>query len=104
MINDVNYQCKNFRDQEKLLEDNILHYKMNITTKSNYVEAFKSLSLINKINYNKALEETIGILLLLPLLILVDFYKLIEKFKNISVPKKEKFEEKYIFDELQNLF
>ena len=104
MINDVDYQSRSFRDQAKLLEDNISYYKMNITTKPNYVESFCSLSLISKIEYNKALEETIGILLLLPQLILLDFYKFIQKFENISVPPKEKFEDKYIFDEVENLF
>jgi len=104
MINDVDYQSSSFRDQSKLLEDNISYYKMNITTKPNYIESFCSLSLISKIEYNKALEETIGILLLLPQLILSDFYKFIQKFENISVPKKEKFEDKYIFDEVENLF
>ena len=104
MINDVDYQSRSFRDQAKLLEDNISYYKMNITTKPNYVESFCSLSLISKIEYNKALEETIGILLLLPQLILLDFYKFIQKFENISIPEKEKFEDKYIFDEVENLF
>jgi hypothetical protein len=104
MINDVDYQSKSFRDQAKLLEDNISYYKMNITTKPNYVESFCSLSLISKIEYNKALEETIGILLLLPQLILLDFYKFIQKFENISIPEKEKFEDRYIFDEVENLF
>jgi len=103
MINDVDYQSSSFRDQSKLLEDNISYYKMNITTKPNYIESFCSLSLISKIEYNKALEETIGILLLLPQLILLDFYKFIQKFENISVPSKEKFEDKYIFDEVENL-
>jgi hypothetical protein len=103
MINDVDYQSKSFRDQAKLLEDNISYYKMNITTKPNYVESFCSLSLISKIEYNKALEETIGILLLLPQLILLDFYKFIQKFENISIPEKEKFEDRYIFDEVENL-
>ena len=104
MINDVDYQSSSFRDQAKLLEDNISYYKMNITSKPNYVESFCSLSLISKIEYNKALEETIGILLLLPQLILLDFYKFIQKFENISIPEKEKFEDRYIFDEVENLF
>ena len=102
--NDIEYQSKIFRDQSKLLEDNILYYKMNITTKQNYIESFKSLSLISKINYNKALEETIGIILLLPQLILLDFYNLIKKFENISIPKQKKFEKKYVFDEVENLY
>ena len=102
--NDIEYQSKIFRDQAKLMEENILYYKMNITTKKNYIDAFKSLSLNGKIKYNKALEETIGIILLLPQLILLDFYKFIKKFENISIPKKENFEEKYIFDEVENLY
>jgi hypothetical protein len=103
MISDVDYQSSSFRDQSKLLEDNISYYKMNITSKPNYVESFCSLSLMSKIEYNKALEETIGILLLLPQLILLDFYKFIQKFENINVPAKEKFEDNYIFDEVENL-
>ena len=104
MINDVEYQSRSFRDQVKLLEENIQHYKMSITTKKNYIESFCSLSLISKMEYNKALEETIGILLLLPQLILVDFYKFIQRFGNISIPNKEKFEDQYVFDEVENLF
>ena len=104
IINDIEYQSKIFRDQAKLLEDNILHYKMNIITRPNYIESFKSLPLNSKIKYNKALEETIGIILLLPQLILLDFYKYIQKFENISVPKNTNFEDKYIFDEIENLY
>ena len=104
MINDVDYQSRSLRDQVKLLEENIQYYKMSITTKKNYIESFCSLSLISKMEYNKALEETIGILLLLPQLILVDFYKYIQRFGNISIPSKEKFEEQYVFDEVENLF
>ena len=104
MINEVDYQSSSFRDQVKLLEGNIQYYKMNITSKVNYVESFCSLSLISKMEYNKALEETIGILLLLPQLILVDFYKFIQRFGNINIPKKEKFEDQYVFDEVENLF
>jgi hypothetical protein len=104
MINDVDYQSRSFRDQVKLLEENIQHYKMSITTRKNYIESFCSLSLISKMEYNKALEETIGILMLLPQLFLADFYKFIQRVGNISIPSKEKFEEQYVFDEVENLF
>jgi hypothetical protein len=79
--------------------DNIQYYRINIITKDNFLESFKCLSLKNKISFNKALEETCGILLLLPQLILLEFFKYIESFGNLNIPNKDKFKEKYIFDE-----
>ena len=101
---DVYSQCNIFQDQTKLLESDILFYKVSIVSKENYIESFKSLSLESKINYNKALEETIGILMLLPQLILTDFYRFIVKFDSITIPNKSKFIEKYIFNEVDNLY
>ena len=95
----IDYQFKLINDQYKLLIDDIQYYRTRIITKDNYLESFKCLSLRNKINYNKALEEACGLLLLLPKLILLEFYKYIEKFGNLHVPNKSKFKEKYIFDE-----
>ena len=101
---DIEYQKKLLNDQFKLLIDNIQYYKMSITSKDNYIEAFKCLSLKNKINYNKSLEEACGLLLLLPQLILVEFFKYIEKFENMNIPDKHKFKDKYIFDEVSCLY
>ena len=99
MEGDIEYQSKLLHDQYKLLIENIQYYKVNIITKDNFLESFKCLSLRNKINYNKALEETCGLLLLLPQLILLEFFKYIEKFQNLHIPDRKKFKEKYIFDE-----
>ena len=96
---DLEYQFKQINDQYKLLMDNIQYYKINIVTKDIFIESFKCLSLKNKISYNKALEEACGILLLLPQLILLEFFKYLEKFGDLPVPDKRKFKEKYIFDE-----
>ena len=95
----IDYQFKLINDQYKLLMDNIQYYRNHIITKDNFLESFKCLSLKNKISYNKALEEACGILLLLPQLILLEFFKYIEKYGNLQVPNKSKFKEKYIFDE-----
>ena len=103
MDNSIEHQSKLLNDQYKLLIDNIFHYRMSIITKDNYLDSFKCLSLKNKISYNKALEEVCGLLLLLPQLILVEFYKYIEKFEGMSVPNKKKFKDKYIFDEVSCL-
>ena len=104
MDGDIEYQHKSLNDQFKLLVDNIQYYKMSIVSKDNYIEAFKCLSLKNKINYNKALEEACGLLLLLPQLILLEFYKYIERFENLNMPDKNKFKDKYIFDEVSCLY
>ena len=101
---DIHYQSNMFQDEAKLIEDDILYYKMQIVSLDIYIDSFKILPLQSKINYNKTLEETIGILILLPQLILNDFYKFVEKFDNINIPDKSKFVEKFVFDEVQNLY
>ena len=101
--NDVEYQSKVLNDQVKLLEGNIKHFNKYIVTNKDFQDAFRCLSLKSKINFNKALEETIGIIYLLPQLILSDFYEVIKKFRNIIIPDNEKFIEKYVFHESGNL-
>ena len=102
LLEDINYQSKIFNEQVKLILDSIQRYKMSIISKENFIYAFSSLNLKSKISFNKALEEACGLLLLLPQLILLEFYNYIEKF-DLHIPNKEKFKEKYIFDEVENL-
>ena len=101
--NDVEYQSKVLNDQVKLLEGNIRQFNKDIVTNKDFQDAFRCLSLKSKIKFNKVLEETIGIIYLLPQLILSDFYEVIKKFRNIIIPDNEKFIEKYVFDESENL-
>ena len=101
--NDVEYQSKELSDQMKLLEGNVKSFNKNIINDINFENAFNSLSLKSKININKALEETIGIMYLFPQLILGDFYGVIKKFKTIKIPDNSNFKEKYVFDEFDNL-
>ena len=103
MEGDIEYQVKSLNDQYKLLLDNIKYYKMSVITKDNFMESFKCLSLKNKINYNQYLEEACGLILLLPQLILLEFYKYIEKYEKLNRPDKNKFKDKYIFDEISCL-
>ena len=100
---DIDYQSKLLNDQTKLLEGNIKYYKKNLVSKNNFEEVFNSMSLKSKIDFNKALEETIGIMFLLPRLILSDFYEIIKKFDTMKIPDKKKLRDKYVFDELENL-
>ena len=100
---DIEYQSRVIHDEFKLLQDNYLNYKTKVINMNNYYEIFESMSLISKVNYNKSLEETIGILYLLPQLLLAEFYSMINNFSGIGKPNPEKFKEKYIFDECKAL-
>ena len=101
--NDIEYQYKIINDEYKLLEDNYNFYTTRVIRKANYYDAFSSSSLMSKINYNKALEETIGILYILPQLLLLEFYKLIKNYSGVKVPNKKLLKEKIINDEDKNL-
>ena len=101
--NDIEYQYKIINDEFKLLEDNYLFYKTKIIIKDNYYDAFSTISLTSKINFNKILEETIGILYILPQLLLLEFYKLIKNYSGVNIPNPDLFKEKYVFDEVKNL-
>ena len=98
---DSDYQSKIFHDQFKLLVDNYHYYKMKIVANDDFNEAFKSLNLKSKIEFNKNLEEICGLLILLPRHILAEFYKYIEYLK---APNKSSFKDKYIFDEVSCLY
>jgi hypothetical protein len=101
--NDIEYQYKIINDEFKLLEDNYSYYKTRVLIKNNYYDAFKAMPLPSKISFNKCLEETIGILYVLPQLLLVEFYRLIKNYSSVNIPKHDLFKEKFIFDENKNL-
>lgn len=101
--NDIEYQYKIINDEFKLLEDNYQFYKSKVIIKDNYYDSFNTISLTSKINYNKILEETIGILYILPQLLLLEFYKLIKNYSGVRIPNPDLFKEKYVFDEVKNL-
>ena len=99
MQNDIDYQFKIINDEYRLLEDNYTFYIKKVIPKPNYYPSFSSNSLILQINYNKALEETIGILYILPQLLLGEFYKLIKNYSGVKIPKKRLLKETIIKDE-----
>ena len=101
--NDIDYQYKIINDEYKLLEDNYNFYITRVIPKANYYESFSSLPLNTKINYNKTLEETIGILYILPQLLLLEFYKLISNYSGVKIPNKKLLMEKIIDDEDKNV-
>ena len=100
---DLDYQYKIINDEYKLLEDNYNFYINKVIHKPNYYQSFSSMSLISKINYNKSLEETIGILYVLPQLFLAEFYKLIKNYSGVKIPDIKLLKEKIINDEDKNL-
>jgi hypothetical protein len=100
---DIDSQVQIIDSQYRLLFNDIDYYRTVIMLNNNYFLSFENSSLTQKINYNKSLEETIGILVLLPKLLLKDFYELINKSYGSIIPKEKKFEDKYVFDEVENL-
>ena len=100
---DINYQSKIIDDHYSLLFNGINYYKKTYIVDSHYLPSFENMSLMQQINYNKALEESIGILALLPKLLLNDFFDLINNSYSSKIPKMNKFEDKYVYDEVKNL-
>ena len=100
---DVEYQFKIINDEYKLLEDNYIYYKSKVITSDDFYRSFRTMPLISKINFNKMLEESIGILYILPQMLLLEFYKLIKNYSSVNIPNPELFKEKYVFDEVQSL-
>lgn len=100
---DIDSQAQIIDSQYRLLFNDIDYYRSTIMLNNNYFPSFENSSLTQKINYNKSLEETIGILVLLPKLLLNDFYELINNSYGSIIPKEKKFEDKYVFDEVENL-
>ena len=98
---DMEYQSKLFNDQYKLLTNQYQYYIMKILANSDFIDAFKTLNLKSKIEFNKSLEELCGLLIILPRHILAEFYKYAEYLK---VPNKSSLKEKYIFDEVSCLY
>ena len=100
---DIDSQAQIIDSHYRLLFNDIDYYRSTIMLNNNYFPSFENSSLTQKINYNKSLEETIGILVLLPKLLLNDFYELINNSYGSIIPKEKKFEDKYVFDEVENL-
>ena len=99
---EVDYQSKIIDNYYKLLFNNINDYKNKIENVYYFVY-FENLDLTQKINYNKSLEETIGIIALLSKLILNNFYELIKNSYGEKIPIEKNLEEKYVFDEVETL-
>ena len=99
---DTDQQSQIFKEQMNLIEEDINQYLL-CKNKINFIEIFKSMSLDTKIKYNQTLEQTVGILLTIPHIILGDFYKFLNEVKEIKKPKKENFEKEYIYDEIKKV-
>ena len=64
---------------------------------------FKNLSLETKIKYNKCLEESCGILYILPNILLGKYYNLMLDLIKIKIPNEDKFLPKFIENEISTL-
>ena len=99
---DTEQQSQIFKEQMNLIKEDINQYLL-CKNRDNFFEIFKSMSLDTKIKYNQTLEQTIGILLNIPYMVLGDFYKFLNGVKEIKIPKKENFGKEYIYDEIKKV-
>ena len=99
---DTEQQSQIFKEQMNLIKEDINQYLL-CKNRDNFFEIFKSMSLDTKIKYNQTLEQTIGILLNIPHMVLGDFYKYLNGVKEIKIPKKENFGKEYIYDEIKKV-
>ena len=99
---DTEQQSQIFKEQINLIEEDISQYIL-CKNKTNFFEIFKSMPLDTKIKYNQTLEQTVGILLTIPHIILGDFYKFLTGVKGIKIPKKENFENVNVYDEIKKV-
>ena len=103
LMNNIDYQRKIIDEQVRLLFENILHFKQSVVYQKNFGEAFSFMTYKCQVALNKALEEIIGILYIVPQMILAEFFVFVESLSNIKIPHKMKLNNKLITNE-ENCF
>lgn len=103
LMNNIDYQRKIIDEQVRLLFENILHFKQSVIYQKNFTEAFTYMTYKCQVSLNKALEEVIGILYIVPQMILSEFFVFVENLSNVKVPHKSKLNNKLITNE-ENCF
>jgi hypothetical protein len=86
-------------DEIKVLMDNILYYRSKCLNDRMLLNIFRHLNMKKKVNMNKLLEETCGLILKVANGILLDFSKFLEKFVAIQPPSADKLQTRMIKDE-----
>jgi hypothetical protein len=98
-LNDIEFQSSTIIDEIKVLLDNIQHYKVHFLSGTDISQAFKNMDNRMQVKYNQTLEETCGLLMEIPPIILLDFYKYYDKFISVLPPTEERLKKKEIKNE-----
>lgn len=99
IITDLDYQSTVIVDEIKVLLDNSETFRLLFLTNENMIKIYKSLSKHSKCEVNHLLEESIGLMMEISVLILNDFSKYLDKFVAVQPPTKERLKDAYVVDE-----
>jgi hypothetical protein len=99
IITDLDYQSTVIIDEIKVLLDNSETFRLQLLTNENMTKIFKALSKASKIEVNYLLEESIGLMMEISVIILNDFSKYLDKFVSVQPPTKERLKDTYVVDE-----
>jgi hypothetical protein len=83
----------------KVIMDNLQFYKINFLGNPEMINIFRNMSQSSQTKYNKNIEETCGIMMKIPNIILLDFSQYLEKFVVIKQPDENRFKSKSIKNE-----
>ena len=101
IISNQQSQINLINDQICILNDNIRKYKSNFFTDKNLVNLFKNSAENIQIKINKLLEETIGLIIEISYLLLIDYDSLIDKFISNPMLKPTHNHDKFVEDEIE---
>ena len=101
IISNQESQINLINDQICILNDNIRKYKSNFFTDKNLVNLFKNSAENIQIKINKLLEETIGLIIEISYLLLIDYDSLIDKFISNPMLKPTHNHDKFVEDEIE---
>ncbi len=96
LLKTVDYQSSIVNDEIKVLMDNLQYLKTNYLSNYNMINIFRNMETQLQIKFNKCLEESCGLLMMIPNMILLDFSKYIEKFIAINPPSESRMKSRQV--------
>ena len=102
LLDSVEHQSSLVIDEIKVLLDNIQYFKLNFVNSKDMMSLFKNMDPAHQIKFNKTIEESCGLLMEIPSIILLDFSQYLERFVAIQPPQADRLKTKEIKNEESN--